>query len=153
MEVRDDDRIRKHAGVCNIIGVYFWGIPFTQYHILSPPPASRPPSRKETPRWRVLYRITRQLLHLVSTATLVSSHAVSTSTGISGCFQPGQAKVVLDPIPFVCTPRLWCGGGHTRWVERGWGVNILEDARHWIGLLQYNRSAASSMLGLLSSGT
>jgi hypothetical protein len=25
--------------------------------------------------------------------------------------------------------RLWCGGGHTRWVERGWGVNIMEDAR------------------------
>jgi hypothetical protein len=23
------------------------------------------------------------------------------------------------------------GGGHTRWVERGWGVNILEDARDW----------------------
>ncbi len=23
------------------------------------------------------------------------------------------------------------GGGHTRWVERGWGVNILEDARHY----------------------
>jgi hypothetical protein len=23
---------------------------------------------------------------------------------------------------------------------RGWGVNILEDARHWIGLLQYNLS-------------
>ena len=24
---------------------------------------------------------------------------------------------------WVCT-RLWCGGGHTRWVERGLGVNI-----------------------------
>jgi hypothetical protein len=23
---------------------------------------------------------------------------------------------------------------------RGWGVNISEDARHWIGLLQYNPS-------------
>jgi hypothetical protein len=23
---------------------------------------------------------------------------------------------------------------------RGWGVNILEDARHWTGLLQYNPS-------------
>jgi hypothetical protein len=22
------------------------------------------------------------------------------------------------------------GGGHTRWEERGWGVNSLEDARH-----------------------
>jgi hypothetical protein len=32
------------------------------------------------------------------------------------------------------------GAGHPRWVERGWGVNILEDARHWIGLLQCNPS-------------
>jgi hypothetical protein len=27
-------------------------------------------------------------------------------------------------------PAFGAGGGHTRWVERGWGVNILEDARH-----------------------
>ncbi len=27
-------------------------------------------------------------------------------------------------------PRLWCGGGHTRWVERELGVNSSEDARH-----------------------
>jgi hypothetical protein len=30
---------------------------------------------------------------------------------------------VLTPPPptaqRVCTPRLWCGGGHTRWVKRG----------------------------------
>ena len=32
------------------------------------------------------------------------------------------------------------GGGHTRLAVRGWEVNILEDARHWIGLLQYNPS-------------
>jgi hypothetical protein len=31
-------------------------------------------------------------------------------------------------------------GVHTRRAVRGWGVNILEDARHWIGLLQYNPS-------------
>ncbi len=30
---------------------------------------------------------------------LVSSRALSTSTAISGCFQPAQAKVVLDPTP------------------------------------------------------
>ncbi len=29
-------------------------------------------------------------------------------------------------------------GIHTRRAVRGWGVNISEDARHWIGLLQYN---------------
>ncbi len=34
---------------------------------------------------------------------LVSSRAVSTSTGISGCFQPGQAKVVLGPTPLLLT--------------------------------------------------
>jgi hypothetical protein len=27
-------------------------------------------------------------------------------------------------------PAFGAGGGHTRWVERGWGVNILEDTRH-----------------------
>jgi hypothetical protein len=27
-------------------------------------------------------------------------------------------------------PAFGAGGGHTRWGERGWGVNILEDARH-----------------------
>jgi hypothetical protein len=31
---------------------------------------------------------------------LVSSRSVSTSTGISGCFQPGQAKVGPRPTPF-----------------------------------------------------
>ncbi len=27
-------------------------------------------------------------------------------------------------------PAYVAGGGHTRWLERGWGVNILEDARY-----------------------
>jgi hypothetical protein len=27
-------------------------------------------------------------------------------------------------------PAFGAGGGHTRWVERGWGVNSPEDARH-----------------------
>jgi hypothetical protein len=30
----------------------------------------------------------------------------------------------------VYPPAFSAGGGHTRWVERGMGVNILEDARH-----------------------
>ena len=34
---------------------------------------------------------------------LVSSRPVSTSTGISGCFQPGQAKVGPRPTPLVQT--------------------------------------------------
>jgi hypothetical protein len=41
---------------------------------------------------------------------------------------------IMTPLPLtarrVCTPAFGAGGGHTRWVERGWGVNILEDARH-----------------------
>jgi hypothetical protein len=32
---------------------------------------------------------------------LVSSRSVSTSTGISGCFQPGQAKVGPGPTPLI----------------------------------------------------
>jgi hypothetical protein len=36
----------------------------------------------------------------------------------------------------VCIPAFVAGGGHTRRAERGWGVNILEDERHRIALLQ-----------------
>jgi hypothetical protein len=41
----------------------------------------------------------------------------------------------IEPHPLtarrVCTPSPFgAGGGHTRWVERGWGVNSSEDARH-----------------------
>ncbi len=43
--------------------------------------------------------------------------------------------LTIDPPPphrpaSVHPPAFGAGGGHTRWVERGWGVNILEDARH-----------------------
>ncbi len=34
------------------------------------------------------------------------------------------ASVVYPPLAFGAE------GGHTRWVERGWGVNSSEDARH-----------------------
>ncbi len=34
---------------------------------------------------------------------LMSSRTVSTSTAISGCFQPGQAKVLLGPTPLLLT--------------------------------------------------
>jgi hypothetical protein len=49
------------------------------------------------------------------------------------------------PSPFseyVSSPRTRGGGVHTRRPVRGWGggVNISEDARHWIGLLQDNPS-------------
>ncbi len=37
---------------------------------------------------------------------------------------------------------------HNGRAVRGWGVNILEDARHRIGLLQYNLSTARTEMGL-----
>jgi hypothetical protein len=41
---------------------------------------------------------------------------------------------ILTPTPSPpgeCVPPAFgAGGGQTRWVERGWGVNILEDVRH-----------------------
>ncbi len=40
----------------------------------------------------------------------------------------------------LSSPRTKGGGVHTRRAVRGGGVNISEDARHWIGLLQYNPS-------------
>jgi hypothetical protein len=49
-----------------------------------------------------------------------------------------------DPSPphrpaSVYPPAFGAEGGHTRWVERGWGVNILEDARHCSVLKAVNR--------------
>jgi hypothetical protein len=40
-----------------------------------------------------------------------ASRAVSTSTGISGGFQPGQAKVVLGPTPLLSMLFFPGGGG------------------------------------------
>jgi hypothetical protein len=58
------------------------------------------------------------------------------------------SKILTPPPPLhpasVSSPRTKGGGVHTRRAVRGWGVNILEDARHWIGLLQYNPSTAKS---------
>ncbi len=44
------------------------------------------------------------------------------------------------PLASVSSPHTKSGGVHTRRGVRGWGVNISEDARHWIGLLKYNPS-------------
>ncbi len=49
---------------------------------------------------------------------------------VSGVFQNIDPPPPLHPASEV----------HTRRVVRGWGVNILEDARHRIGLFQYNLS-------------
>jgi hypothetical protein len=37
-----------------------------------------------------------------------------------------------SPRRVFTPPPVGGGGGHTRWAERGWGVNILEDERHRI---------------------
>jgi hypothetical protein len=63
---------------------------------------------------------------------------------VSGVFQN------IDPFSTqrVCPPPTPMAGGgvHTRRPVMGWGVNILEDARHWIGLLQYNPSTTQTNL-------
>ncbi len=64
------------------------------------------------------------------------------SRAVSDIFQNIDPPPPLHPAS-VSSPRTKGGGeggtgGYTlagRWA--GWGVNILEDARHWIGLLQY----------------
>ncbi len=53
-----------------------------------------------------------------------------------------KREIVLTSYSKMCT--LWSspsikGGGYT--LAGRWGVNILEDARHWIGFLHYNLSA------------
>ncbi len=44
---------------------------------------------------------------------------------MSGVFQ----NKILTPTPSYL-PSFGAGEGYTRWMESGWGVNILEDARH-----------------------
>jgi hypothetical protein len=66
----------------------------------------------------------------------------------------------IDPPPSPPSPPSECvlpphqGGGYTLSGRRGgWGgVNILEDARHWIGLLQFNLSTAVMSAAELSVG-
>ncbi len=125
--MRDDDRIRKHTSVRTFSRVSFWGIPFTQYHILYySPTADRPPppQKRKLPDEQFCkgqpgssFTVSVYIKSTLEFTTIgqyssthfakpflnrhVASRAVSTSTGISGCFQPGQAKVVLGPTPFV----------------------------------------------------
>ena len=47
---------------------------------------------------------------------------------MSGVFQnvdPPTPSLLGECVP----PAFGSGGGHTPWVERGWGINILEDGR------------------------
>jgi hypothetical protein len=117
--VKDVDRIRQHTGVRNTSRVSFWGIPFPQYHILflhcRQPPLKKGNSQMDSsdqdnpaapsPCHFTLKVLWNSLLGQYSNTHFakpflnrhVASRAVSTSTGISGYFQPGQAKVVLGP--------------------------------------------------------
>ncbi len=64
---------------------------------------------------------------------------------VSGVFQnidpprPSPTMGVECDLP----PHQRRGGGYT--LAGRWGVNILEDARHWIGLLEYNLSMGSTI--------
>jgi len=50
------------------------------------------------------------------------------------CLASSEILTPHGPTPHrqasVYLPAFGAGGGHTRWVERGWGVNSSEDARH-----------------------
>jgi hypothetical protein len=54
------------------------------------------------------------------------------------CKRPIQClasfEILTPPSPHrpasVYPPAFGAGGGHTHWVERGWGVNSSEEARH-----------------------
>jgi hypothetical protein len=68
---------------------------------------------------------------------------------VSGVFR------TIDPPPpvhsaSVSSHRHQRRGVHTRRAVRGWEVNISEDARHWIGLLQYNPSTQGTHLEVWS---
>jgi hypothetical protein len=49
-------------------------------------------------------------------------------SGVFQNFEPPPPPHCLASTP--PPPAFGAGGGHIRWVERGWGFNILEDARH-----------------------
>ncbi len=55
---------------------------------------------------------------------------------VSGVFLTFDPPPPVHPAS-VSSPRTKGGGVHTRRAVRGWGVNISEDAGHWIGLSKY----------------
>ncbi len=60
---------------------------------------------------------------------------------VSGVFRTIDPTPPLRPASGSSPPHQRRGGGvHTRRAVWGVGVNSSEDARHWIGILQYNPS-------------
>jgi hypothetical protein len=71
---------------------------------------------------------------------------------MSGVFRTTELLTPPPPQPAsVSSPRTKDVGIHTRRAVRWCGVNISEDARHWIGLLQYNPSTLSPLTIVLSA--
>ncbi len=58
---------------------------------------------------------------------------------MSGVFQNIDPPTPSPPSECVLPPHQR-RGLHTRRAVKGCGINIVEDARHWIGFLQYNPS-------------
>ncbi len=82
--------------------------------------------------------------------------------GVEGlyCKRPIQclaSSKILTPTPHcpasVYPPAFGAGGGHTRWVERGWalGVNSSEDARHYPVLYLYVSTLSEGAFSLQCS--
>jgi hypothetical protein len=60
---------------------------------------------------------------------------------VSGVFRTiGPHPISTQPVCPPSSPKAGGGGINTRRAVRGWWVNISEDARHWICLLQHNPS-------------
>jgi hypothetical protein len=59
---------------------------------------------------------------------------------VSGVFRTIDPQHCIQPAS-VSSPASKAGV-HIRRAVSGWEVNILEDVRHWIGLLKYNPSTS-----------
>jgi hypothetical protein len=102
--MKDVDRIRRHTGVRNTVQGVLLGYPIHTISYTIPPLPTAPPQKRKLPDGQ--FCIEYPGSSFTVSVRLVSSSAVSTSTGISNCFQPGQAKAVLGPTPLYTTTSL-----------------------------------------------
>ncbi len=98
----------------------------------------------------------RSISSSAPTSTLMPSSPSTNGTGISikflhikskeQCLASPELLTPPPPLHPACPPPApKAGGTHSPGGEGGGGVNILEDARPWIGLLQYNPSTGISL--------